>query len=315
MDFKRLNYFVRIAELGSLSKAADRLRIAQPALSRQMRLLEDDVGVPLFSRHRRGMQLTPEGAELRQRIVGPMRQLECAVEDTRALSKEIGGSVAFGMPPTASYVLAGPLARRVAKEAPNVSLRVVEGYAGHLIDWLQRGELDVALLYGPAADYRLPAEDLLTEELMLVGPPDCDLSPDVPIAFEMLAGLPLVLPSHPHGLRVVIDNVAAKTKSKLSVRFQADSFHLMKDLVESGLGYTTLPYSSFSREAADGRLKCAPIVNPKVSRQLVLARQPGGDPPRAAQKLTVLIRQEIIDLTRSGVWAARLLFDPNAHHP
>ena len=311
MDFKRLTYFIRIAELGSLSKAADRLRIAQPALSRQMRLLEDDVGVPLFSRHRRGMQLTPEGEELRHRILGPMRQLECAVEDTRVLSKEVGGSVALGMPPTASYVLAGPLARRVAAEAPNVSLRVVEGYAGHLIDWLQRGEIDVALLYGPAADYRLPAEDLLVEELMLVGPPDCDLSPDTPVQFQVLASLPLVLPSHPHGLRVVVDNVAIKTKTKLNVRFQADSFHLMKDLVESGLGYTTLPYSSFSREAAAGRLRYAPIVGPRVTRQLVLALQPGTDAPRAAQKLTLLIREEIVTLVGAGKWAANLLFDPS----
>lgn len=313
MDFRRLTYFVRIAELGSLSKAADRLRIAQPALSRQMRLLEADVGVPLFSRHRRGMQLTPAGAELRQRILGPLRQLECAVEDTRALSKEVGGSVAFGMPPTASYVLAGPLARRVALEAPNISLRVVEGYAGHLIDWLQRGEIDVALLYGPAADYRLPAEDLLSEELMLVGPPDCDLAPDAPTPFETLASLPLVLPSHPHGLRLVVDNVAAKTRTKLSIRFQANSFHLMKDLVGSGLGYTILPYSSFSREAAAGQLKYAPIVNPKVTRQLVLAMSAGGDATRAAQKLMLMIRQEIIALTGSGKWTAKLLFDPATH--
>jgi len=312
MDFKRLSYFVRIAELGSLSKAADRLHIAQPALSRQMRLLEQDVGVPLFKRHRRGMQLTLEGEEFRARLVGPLRQIELAREDTRSLSKEVGGNVAFGMPPTTSYVLAGPLARRVAQQAPSVSLRVVEGYAGHLIDWLQRGEIDVALLYGQASDYRLAAEDLLVEELMLVGPPDCELSPNRPVAFAQLGNLPLVLPSHPHGLRVVVDNMAARTKVKLKVRFQADSFQLMKELVTSGLGYTTLPYSSFSREAAAGGLKYAPIHRPRVTRQLVLATQSATDTSRAARRLGILIRQEIVALVAAGKWTATLLFDADA---
>ena len=312
MDFKRLSYFVRIAELGSLSKAADRVHIAQPALSRQMRLLERDVGVPLFKRHRRGMQLTLEGEEFRARLVGPLRQIELAREDMRSLSKEIGGNVAFGMPPTASYVLAGPLARRVAQQAPNVSLRVVEGYAGHLIDWLQRGEIDVALLYGPASNYRLAAEDLLVEELMLVGPPDCQLMPNRPIAFAHLGTLPLVLPSHPHGLRVVVDNMAAKTKTKLTVRFQADSFQLMKELVTSGLGYTTLPFSSFSREAVSGSLKYTPINKPRITRQLALATQPGTDSSRAARRLGILIRLEVVALVTAGKWTASLLFDADA---
>jgi len=309
MDFKRLSNFVLIAELGSLSKAADKIHIAQPALSRQMRLLEQYVGVPLFKRHRRGMQLTLEGEELRSRLVVPLYQIGRAVEDTRSLSKEVGGNVAFGMIPTAGYVLAGPLARRVAQRAPNVSLRVVEGYGGHLIDWLQRGEIDIALLYGPASDYRLAAEDLLIDELMLVGPPNCGLSPDSPVAFSQLARLPLVLPSRPHGLRVVVDKVAAKTKTILKVRFQADSFQLMKELVTSGLGYTTLPYSSFSREAIAGSLKHAPIIKPPVTRCLVLAAQPGNEISRAARRLETLIRQELAALVTAGKWEANLLFD------
>jgi LysR family transcriptional regulator, nitrogen assimilation regulatory protein len=312
MDLRRLTHFVQIAEAGSLSKAADKIRIAQPALSRQMRLLENTVGIPLFNRHRRGVQLTREGEELRSRLVGPLRQIELAIEDTRSLSKEISGNVAFGMPPTTSYVLAGPLARRVAQHAPNVSLRVVEGYQGHLIDWLQRGEIDVALLYGPASDYRLKAQDLLVEELVLVGPPDCGLSPDTPVPFAQLGHLPLVLPSHPNGLRVVVDTVATRTRTPLRFRFQADSFVLLKELVASGLGYATLPYSSFSREATDGSLRYAPIIKPKVTRQLVLGRQPGADPSRATLALEALVRHELAALVSAGKWNATLQFDVNS---
>lgn len=310
MDFKRLANFVRVAELGSVSRAADRIRIAQPALSRQMRLLEEEMGLPLFVRHRRGITLTEAGEELRDRLAGPLHQIEQVFEDVRALSRSVGGSFAFGMPPTTSYVLAAPLARSVVEHAPNVSLRVVEGYAAHLMDWLHRGEIDAALLYGPAADFRLYAEELLIEEIRLVGPPDSALNPDDMIPFSEVAKLPLALPSHPHGLRIVADNAAAKARTRLDVRFQADSFVLMKELVESGLGYTLLPLSAFSREAAAGRLRHARIVDPVVTRQLVLAMQPGKSVTRAGHVLGALVRHEIAALVAAGRWTASLMFDP-----
>jgi len=310
MDFKRLVNFVRVAEAGSVSRAADRMRIAQPALSRQMQLLEEEMGVRLFERHRRGMALTEAGEELRTRLTGPLRQIEQVFEDVRTLSRAVGGNIAFGMPPTTSYVLAGPLARSVVAHAPNVSLRVVEGYGAHLIDWLQRGEIDAALLYGPASDLQLKAEELLVEEIMLVGPPDSDLRPETPVSFAELSKLPLVLPSHPHGLRIVVDNAAARARVPIDVRFQADSFLLMKELVESGLGYTCLPLSAFSREAEAGRLRHATLENPRVTRQLVLATQPGNAATRATSVLGTLVRQEIAALVAAGRWKAHLMYDP-----
>ncbi len=311
MDFKRLASFVRVAELGSLSRAADRMRIAQPALSRQMRMLEEEIGVPLLERHRRGMALTEAGEELRSRIVGPLRQLENAIQDVRFHSIDVGGNVAFGLPPTASYILAGPLARGVATNASNISLRVVEGYSAHLIDWLHRGEIDAALLYGPATDFQLKAEALLLEEILLVGPPDSGLDPNIAQPFSELAHLPMVLPSRPHGLRILADSAAAKGDVRLDVRFQADSFILMKDLVESGMGYSFLPLSAFNAEARAGRLTYAPIENPSVTRQLALATQPGGSPSRATRVLNRLVKHEIVKLVENGTWGAHFMFDPD----
>lgn len=311
VDFKRLASFMWIADLGSLSRAADRMRVAQPALSRQMRLLEAELGVPLFVRHRRGMSLTPAGEELRSRLLGPLRQIELVVEDIRSLSDEVTGNIAIGVPPTVSHVLAGALAKRVVNQAPNVSLRVVEGYAAHLIDWLQRGEIDVAILYGPAADLQLKTEDLLIEEICLVGSAESDLSPSRSVRFKDLAALPLILPSRPHGLRVVADNAAIKAKVKLSVRFQADSFVLMKELVESDLGYSMMPYSAIVREAEAGRLRWSPIVEPTVNRHLVLGTHPGTT-SRIAKTLAKMVRREIADQVNIGRWSARLLFDPHS---
>lgn len=309
VDFKRLGYFISISEFGSLSRAAEQLHIAQPSLSRQVRLLEEELGVTLFIRGRRGMQLTEAGEELRARVAGPLRQIGHALNEIRTLPAEPGGAVVFGMPPTTVYVLAGPLARRVATHAPNIALQIVDGASGDLHEWLQSGKLDAAILYGPTTPVGLNATKLLEDELMLVGPPDSALRPDQPVDFGQLSELPLVLPGHPHGLRAALDAAAAKARRRLNVQVQADSFHLMKELVESGLGYTALPLSSFMREAAAGRLTYAPIANPKVTRQLFLAMQSQAQSPRAVLQLEELVRQEVSALAADGRWPGARLFD------
>jgi len=308
MDIKRLEHFLKIAELGSLSRAADRMRLAQPALSRQMRLLEEEAGTPLFARHRRGMQLTPAGEELRARISGPVRQVRHAFDDLRARSQEAAGHMALGVPPTVSYVLAGRLARRVAQQAPKIALRIVEGYAGHLVDWLHRGEIDAALLYGPASDFHMPVEDILHEDLMLVGPPGSALHPDDPVDVTDMARLPLVLPSQSHGLRLVTETAARKAKVTLDIRFEADSFLVLKELAEFGLGYTILPLSAFGREVEAGRLRYAPLRNPRVTRQLVLGALREDQLTRSARIVIRLAKEEMRGLVQSGGWQARLQY-------
>jgi DNA-binding transcriptional LysR family regulator len=305
MNLQQLKTFTLIAELGSLSKVSDRIRIAQPALSRQMRLLQEEVGVPLLVRHRLGLRLTEAGQEMLRRTSSVIRQLDQAFEDVRSLSGAATGRVALGIVPTASYVLAGRLACRVAERYPGISLRIVEAYSVHLIEWLQRGEIDVAILYG--SDIHLETQPLLSDELVLVGPPDSGLEPTVPMTVAALAALPLVLPSRPNGLRLLVEGAAVKAKVKLAVRFEADSFRVLTDLVEKGLGYTALPLSAISRERTARRLKFAPLIQPKVTRQLVLGLPPGGIASRATRMVVGLAREEVKELARSGAWPAKLL--------
>jgi LysR family nitrogen assimilation transcriptional regulator len=308
MNLQQLKTFVLIAELGSLSKVSDRIRIAQPALSRQMKLLQEEVGVPLLARHRLGLRLTEAGEEMLRRVSGVIRQLDQAFEDVRTLPGAAGGRVAFGIVPTASYVLAGQLAYRVAARFPGISLRIVEGYSVHLIEWLQRGEIDAAIMYGSDADFHLETQPLLLDELVLVGPPDSDLKPDVPVTVAALSALPLVLPSRPNGLRLIVEGAAAKAKVKLIVRFEADSFRVLNDLVEKGLGYAVLPLSAIGREREARYLKFAPLIQPKVTRQLVLGLPPDRVASRATKVVIDLAREEIKELTHSGAWPAKLLF-------
>lgn len=302
MDLRQLRTFREIAEAGSLSRAADRLRIAQPALSRQIRLLEAEAGMPLFTRHGRGMDLTEAGRELLARVAGPMRQLERAVAELRALSGTVAGQVALGMMPTVAAVLAGPLSRRVAERHPEVSLRVVEGYTGHLIEWVQRGATDATLLYGPATDFHLAARELFVEGLVLAGPPGSGLSPDVPVTLAAAARRPLVLPSRPHGLRAIVEAAAARARVTITVGHEADSFLVLKDLVECGLGFAILPRSSIRREEQEGRMVIAPLIRPAIRRQVVLALPPDRSPGRATQAVLALLREEIAARAKDGDW-------------
>ena len=304
MDLKQLRSFREIAEAGSLSRAADRLRLAQPALSRQIRLLEAEAGLALFTRHGRGMALTEAGRELLARISGPLRQLEGAFAEVRALSGAVAGQVALGMMPTVAAVLAGPLARRVAERHPAVSLRIVEGYTGHLIEWVQRGATDATLLYGPAADLHLPVRDLFIEALVLAGPPGSGLSPDVPVTLADAAKRPLVAPSLPHGLRSIVETAAARARITLNLRHEADSFLVLKDLVECGLGFAILPRSSIRREELEGRMAVAPLVRPTIRRQVVLAVPPDRAAGRATEAVLALLAEEVAARADGGDWRA-----------
>jgi LysR family nitrogen assimilation transcriptional regulator len=300
-DFKRLGYFVQIAELGSLTRTAQRLRIAQPSLSRQMRILEEELGVTLFTRGHRGMHLTEAGEVLRNRIAGPLRQIGHALYEVRSLPTETTGAVSFGMPPTFVSVLAPELAARVAKDAPGVSLHIVEGYSGHLLEWLKRGELDAAILYGPTPA-GVNATRLLDDELVLVGSasslPRCDTIP-----FRELADIPLVLPSHTHGLRMAVDSAAAKSRTQLTIAFQADSFQLMRELVETRQLCTILPPSAVRRLVGSGAVASVQLVDPTPRRQVYVAMQSGAQSPRAVIEVERFLREEVARLIEQGVFS------------
>ncbi|MBR0647569.1 LysR family transcriptional regulator [Plastoroseomonas hellenica] len=302
MDLRRLRSFREVAAAGSLSRAADRMRLAQPALSRQVALLEAELGARLFDRHGRGMQLTEAGQALLDRIEGPLRQLEAAAEEVRALSGAIAGQVALGMMPTVAAVLAAELAQAVAEAHPGIALRIVEGYTGHLVEWLQRGATDATLLYGPAADLHLRARPVFTEELVLAGRPGS--LPGATVTLAEAARHPLILPSRPHGLRAVVETAAAAARIALPVRFEADSFAVLKDLTGRGLGFAILPRSAIAAEAAAGRLGIARLHRPRIRRQVVLALPPGRAPGRATEAVLAVLEAVIRRHAEAGDWMA-----------
>lgn len=307
MDLRQLNTFIQVADLGSLSKASDRLRIAQPALSRQIRMLEEELKLTLFDRHGRGMALTSAGELLRARAGNILRQLE----ETRAdLAEEAGavrGRVVFGMPPTVGDILATRLIERFLAQYPEVTLRAVPAFSGYLLDWLHAGEVDIAVVYGTEANASMRLSPLLVESLCLVTPGSTSPAPHHAIPFAEVAREKLVLPGPQHGLRRLIEREARVHGITLQVAVEADALQVLKGLVQRGLGSTILPPASVHDEVAAGLLGAAPIIEPSLSRKLVVAQPLGRQASNAVRRFEQVLRQEVSAMVSEGIWEGQLL--------
>jgi LysR family nitrogen assimilation transcriptional regulator len=301
MDLKQLRTFRAVAELGSLSKAADRLRAAQPALSRHIKLLEHELRVELFIRNGRGMLLTSAGQILLDRTTGLVRQIEQVRDDIQSASGKPSGRVILGLVPTVSAV-----ARRIITDLPDISLRIVESYGGHLVEWLHRGEMDLAITYGPADDLHLSVHSIGREDLAVVGPPGSGLAKKKQVELEWLVRQKLILPSISHGLRALLEKAVAAKKLTLNAMIEADSYRAQIALMEEGLGYTLLPPSAIRAELAAGRLEMAALVNPSVTRELILASPIARPSSIATSTISALIISEIEALAKQGLWKIRL---------
>jgi LysR family nitrogen assimilation transcriptional regulator len=306
MDIRQLRTFSCVAELGSLSKASDTLRVAQPALSRQIKLLEHELRADLFTRNGRGMVLTDAGRLLLARTAGIVRQIDQVRDEIQSAGGPPSGRVVLGLVPTVSCVISARLARRTVDKYPGISLCIVESYSGHLMEWLHRGEMDLALIYGPSSDLHLTVQSLGRDPIVAVGPRGSGLAQKKQVDIGWLLKQTLVLPSHSHGLRALIEQAAAKKKIKLDVKLEADSFRVLTSLVEEGLGYTLLPPSSVRHEVASGRLETAAISKPSPMRELTLASPIDHPASVAITLVSELLRSELIACREEGLWDIKL---------
>jgi len=307
MDLSQLRTLKHVAELGSLSRAADRLRIAQPALSRQIRLLEEELGTPLFERHGRGMVITEAGAKVLVHALRIIAEVEEIRADASDASAHITGRLVLGMPPTIGEIITLPLVRRVRREHPGLDLSVVSAFSGYLLDWQQRGELDLAVLYDPQTTRSLRTRPLLLESFFLIAPPDSGLTPATTLRFAELADWPLVLPGPRHAMREIFQRCAQEAGISLNVPIEVDSLAAMKDLVRGGYGGTLLPLAPIHQDLEQGRLTAAALADPLPTRRMALSF-PGDRPvTRAARFAADAIAGIVADMVHRGVWSGQLL--------
>jgi len=319
MELLELRYFVQVADLGSFSKASVKLGITQPALSRQVQKLEHELRTSLFYRHGRGVSLTQPGRKLYdvvRHLLGALAEIKEEIQDQ---SERLTGTVTLGLPPSICATLGAPLARRFHESYPDATLRIHEVFSGTLLEWVEGGRLDLAVLYDARRGRSMLSSPLLVENLMLIqsskdfedgAVPDGDR---VPVA--LLGDLRLVLPGLENGLRRVVDAAARRADIDLQVDMEIDSVTAIKQLVEEGMGSTILPFGAVHREVRQGRLIAREIDSKDMHAMLVTATPLHQPVSKATRALLRLIHAEVATCVANGVLKGKVVAHGNAPEP
>ena len=269
MNLKQLEYFVSVAELGSFSKAAVALDIAQPALSRQVRALETDLRETLLLRNGRGVTLTEAGQRLFDHSLAILQQVAQARSDMGASRDEPVGHITIGLPPSMGRQLTLPLIDAFKRQLPQARLAIVEGLTTHIAEWITTGRVDIGLLYNPEAQSGLDIAPILQEPLCLVQ--RADQAERAPLPLRDLAQFSLVLPERLHVIRRLLDAQATLAGLKLDIAWEVSSIAAIIDLVCAGYGHAVLTASAVAASGRADALSVRPLVDPALYSVLCLA--------------------------------------------
>ncbi|MDH3240305.1 MAG: LysR family transcriptional regulator [Alphaproteobacteria bacterium] len=306
MTIRQLQYFLRIAELKSFSRAAAYLHVAQPALGLQVRKLEEELGVKLFNRHSRGVTPTEAGLLLRDHALVILRQVERAKLSVTDLAGPPRGKIAVGLTPTLNLILATQLVERCRRDCPEVSLSIVDAMSEDLMERVESDRLDIAYSYNPSAVHGLACEPLVTEDLCLIGPADDGAKTASKTAsIAALTGLPLILTSATSGLRAIVEEAANAKGIEINIALEIDSVIAAKEMVAKGIGYAILPLGAVRREVEDGRLTARPFARPALSRKMYLAYSASRPTSNAAAAVREVMRAVVQENLERGGWSWR----------
>jgi LysR family nitrogen assimilation transcriptional regulator len=257
MESKLLEYFLRVAELGSINRAATNLQLSQSALSRHIAALEREMGTHLFTRSQGGVTLTDSGKLLATRarpLLHQFNQLKDQVGEAAT------GQLAIGIPPSWHHVLTSPFVERIVEQLPGVSLRVHEGVSNMLRDFLFAGLLDLCIApfaSTPAAGYRQTA--LVREPLVLVADAQAGLNPAEPQPLSALNGLPLVLPGRQNFIRAQLESNLFRRGMTCSIAVETDTLKLCMELASKGIGQTVVPACALYLHSLGDSICWAPV--------------------------------------------------------
>jgi LysR family transcriptional regulator, regulatory protein for tcuABC len=308
VELRQVRYFVAVAELGSMGRAAAELGVVTSALSQQISRLEGELATRLLQRSKSGVVPTDAGLAFLRQAQLMLRHAEAAVQAAR--QSRLSGQVSIGLAPTTASVLGLPLIEAMRARYPEVRLHLVEALSGHLAQMLNARQIDLAVLFRADSARRWSVLPLLEERLFLIG---LGSMPGMPkrakVRLARLTELPLVLPSGPHGLRAVIDAAFAAAGARARVACEIDSLALLMDAVRAGL-YATLQPGAATARLADERLVSLEVADAPAARPNLLASISDDELSPAGLAARVVIADVTRALVGEGRWPGARLTAP-----
>jgi LysR family transcriptional regulator, nitrogen assimilation regulatory protein len=299
MDLKQLEYFRHVAELGSFTRAASFLSVVQPALSRQVRQLEVELGQNLFDRNGRGVVLTDAGSRLLEHTRGILMQVGRARQELEEQKNGDSGHFVLGLPPSLGRSVTVPLVKAFSFQLPNASLATVEGLSAYMLEWLNVGRVDCALVYNAPASPTMDLSPLLDDQLFLIGPRPAKAARKVrkSVTLAEIADYPLIIPSRPHSIRMSVENALAGVDRKIRVAHEIECIPAIIDLVRQGHGFAVLPFNAVKSTPWGDEVSVKRIVAPILKTSLSLAtsahRPKSPLQRRAIEVIRDIVRHEI----------------------
>lgn len=299
MDLKQLEYFVRVAELGSFTRASGVLSVVQPALSRQVRLLEVELRQTLLERNGRGVTPTQAGRRLLEHGRGILAQVERARLDLESGRNEPAGRLVIALPPSVGRTLTGPLVHGFRERFPKATLSVVEGLSTYALEWLAVGRADCAVVYNAAPSAAVDLVPVLNEQLYLVSGRSRSqrkglLGPAVTL--REVAEHDLVIPSLPHTMRMLIESAMAKERCKPKVALECESIPVILDLVQHDDVHAVLALNAIKSTGNERGFHVRPIRRPKLVATLWIATSAQRPRGPLLDQSTALVRELLLQL-------------------
>lgn len=306
MNFRRIQHFIEVAEIGNLSKAAKRLNIVQPALSQSIRRLEEDLNVALFSRSRKGMELTEAGQQFLISALGIINQYNRAREDISTLAKDPSGLVSVAMTASALNVLTVPLCQLLDETYTNIDLNLDEGLAGNIMKGFESGTYDLVVSYMATPTDSIGVEPLIEEDLFLTGPFEANANTR-DIQFDHLSKYPLIMPQEQHGIHQMISDIAQERGVELSKTRVAAALNPTIELVAARQGYSLLPMSAIHNRLDRRGLIARRVIRPKLSHTVYMSYPTHRPLTQATLAVMKLIRLAVAQVHAEDKWPGKLL--------
>lgn len=306
MDLRQLESFVRVAELGSFTRAAIELGVAQPALSRQVRQLEVTLRQSLLVRNGRGAVPTEAGKLLLEHGRGILHQVAVARDELAATRGALAGKVSIGLPPSLSRLITVPLTQAFRRSLPQAQLTLTEGFSLQMYEGLRLGKIDMVVLYNPERSADLETALLHQDELVLISPRGggersvkaraADTRAPA-LRLADVSRLPLILPSRPNAFRLVVDTECRRLGHAPQVAMEVDGLNAILNLVQDGMGHAILPRYTLSNFTHPQAFAVRRIHAPRLQSQLMLAwstRRPTTATQRRAAEVVTAVTQQAL---------------------